>query len=202
MAKDYKAMKEAWVTGLTGSSVADVNSVSLAMPVIYTCSCECMLPMLTMLSIAHPPTLVRPAIAHAFVHPLYARLVSRRFLAQLRSYPRCDHRVLILAVAAQSATSTASSLRFVYYDFIVYQEQRAAPFEQSYHHCNTYSKPSSSKAIRYTLSRIYDDDNLRGHPRCRLPDIPKTLWQGRELGNILDGHGRWVVRFHLRTRLC
>ncbi|KAF2713916.1 GPI-anchored wall transfer protein 1 [Pleomassaria siparia CBS 279.74] len=32
MAKDYKAMKEAWVTGLTGSSVADVNSVSLAMP--------------------------------------------------------------------------------------------------------------------------------------------------------------------------
>jgi hypothetical protein len=33
MAKDYKAMKEAWVTGLTGGSVADVNSVSLAMPV-------------------------------------------------------------------------------------------------------------------------------------------------------------------------
>ncbi|KAH6643066.1 GPI-anchored wall transfer protein 1 [Boeremia exigua] len=30
--KTYKEMKEAWVTGHTGSSVADVNSVSLAMP--------------------------------------------------------------------------------------------------------------------------------------------------------------------------
>ena len=158
--------------------------------------------MLTMLSTAHPPALVCPAIAHASVHSLYAHLVSRRFPAQLRSYPRCDHRVLILAVAAQSATSIASSLHFVYYDPVVYQAQCAAPFEQSYHHGNTCSKPSSSEAIRYTLSRIYDDDNLRGHPRCRLPDIPKTLWQGRELGNILNGHGRWVVRLHLWTRLC
>ncbi|KAI4651590.1 uncharacterized protein J4E79_009070 [Alternaria viburni] len=32
MAKTYKQMKEAWVSGHTGSSVADVNSVSLAMP--------------------------------------------------------------------------------------------------------------------------------------------------------------------------
>ncbi|KAF2128011.1 GPI-anchored wall transfer protein 1 [Dothidotthia symphoricarpi CBS 119687] len=32
MAKTYKEMKEAWVSGHTGSSVADVNSVSLAMP--------------------------------------------------------------------------------------------------------------------------------------------------------------------------
>jgi hypothetical protein len=36
MAKTYKEMKEAWVSGHTGSSVADVNSVSLAMPVPYT----------------------------------------------------------------------------------------------------------------------------------------------------------------------
>jgi phosphatidylinositol glycan class W len=36
MAKTYKQMKEAWVSGHTGSSVADVNSVSLAMPVQYT----------------------------------------------------------------------------------------------------------------------------------------------------------------------
>jgi hypothetical protein len=36
MAKTYKQMKEAWVSGHTGSSVADVNSVSLAMPVPYT----------------------------------------------------------------------------------------------------------------------------------------------------------------------
>jgi len=35
-AKTYKEMKEAWVTGHTGGSVADVNSVSLAMPVPYT----------------------------------------------------------------------------------------------------------------------------------------------------------------------
>lgn len=34
--KTYKEMKEAWVTGHTGSSVADVNSVALAMPVPYT----------------------------------------------------------------------------------------------------------------------------------------------------------------------
>lgn len=34
--KSYKEMKEAWVTGHTGGSVADVNSVSLAMPVLYT----------------------------------------------------------------------------------------------------------------------------------------------------------------------
>lgn len=34
--KTYKEMKEAWVTGHTGGSVADVNSVSLAMPVPYT----------------------------------------------------------------------------------------------------------------------------------------------------------------------
>jgi hypothetical protein len=34
--KSYKDMKEAWVTGHTGSSVADVNSVSLAMPVPNT----------------------------------------------------------------------------------------------------------------------------------------------------------------------
>ncbi len=34
--KTYKELKEAWVTGHTGSSVADVNSVSLAMPVPYT----------------------------------------------------------------------------------------------------------------------------------------------------------------------
>ena len=33
MAEDYKKLKHDWVTGLTGSSVADVNSVSLAMPV-------------------------------------------------------------------------------------------------------------------------------------------------------------------------
>ncbi|EUC47776.1 hypothetical protein COCMIDRAFT_34688 [Bipolaris oryzae ATCC 44560] len=32
MAKTYKQMKEAWVSGHTGSSVADVNIVSLAMP--------------------------------------------------------------------------------------------------------------------------------------------------------------------------
>ncbi|EAT78400.1 hypothetical protein SNOG_14163 [Parastagonospora nodorum SN15] len=32
MAKTYKQLKEAWVSGHTGSSVADVNSVSLAMP--------------------------------------------------------------------------------------------------------------------------------------------------------------------------
>lgn len=32
-AKTYKEMKEAWVTGHTGGSVADVNTVSLAMPV-------------------------------------------------------------------------------------------------------------------------------------------------------------------------
>ncbi|KAH9863926.1 hypothetical protein J1614_009859 [Plenodomus biglobosus] len=32
MAKTYKELKEAWVSGHTGSSVADVNSVSLAMP--------------------------------------------------------------------------------------------------------------------------------------------------------------------------
>jgi hypothetical protein len=36
MAKTYKQLKEAWVSGHTGSSVADVNSVSLAMPVPYT----------------------------------------------------------------------------------------------------------------------------------------------------------------------
>lgn len=36
MARTYKQMKEAWVSGHTGSSVADVNSVSLAMPVPYT----------------------------------------------------------------------------------------------------------------------------------------------------------------------
>lgn len=35
-AKTYKEMKEAWVTGHTGSSIADVNSVSLAMPVPST----------------------------------------------------------------------------------------------------------------------------------------------------------------------
>lgn len=34
--KTYKELKEAWVTGHTGSSVADVNSVSLAMPVPHT----------------------------------------------------------------------------------------------------------------------------------------------------------------------
>ena len=34
--KTYKELKEAWVTGHTGSSVADVNNVSLAMPVPYT----------------------------------------------------------------------------------------------------------------------------------------------------------------------
>jgi hypothetical protein len=134
--------------------------------------------MLTMLSIAHPPALVRPAIAHASVHPLYARVVSSRFPAQLRSYSRCDHRVLILAMAAQFATSTASSLHFAYYNPIVYQAQRATPSEQSYYHRNTHPKPTSSEAIRYTLSWIYDDDNLRGHSRCRLPDIPKTLRQG------------------------
>ncbi|KAL6708810.1 Glucosaminyl phosphatidylinositol (GlcN-PI) nositol acylation protein [Coniothyrium glycines] len=32
MAKTYKELKEAWVSGHTGSSVSDVNSVSLAMP--------------------------------------------------------------------------------------------------------------------------------------------------------------------------
>lgn len=37
--RSYKEMKEAWVTGHTGGSVADVNSVSLAMPVPYT-SCK------------------------------------------------------------------------------------------------------------------------------------------------------------------
>ena len=36
MAKTYKQMKEAWVSGHTGSSVADVNIVSLAMPVPCT----------------------------------------------------------------------------------------------------------------------------------------------------------------------
>jgi len=36
MVKTYKEQKEAWVSGHTGSSVADVNSVSLAMPVQYT----------------------------------------------------------------------------------------------------------------------------------------------------------------------
>jgi hypothetical protein len=36
MTKTYKQLKEAWVSGHTGSSVADVNSVSLAMPVPYT----------------------------------------------------------------------------------------------------------------------------------------------------------------------
>jgi hypothetical protein len=34
--KSYKEQKEAWVSGHMGGSVADVNSVSLAMPVPYT----------------------------------------------------------------------------------------------------------------------------------------------------------------------
>jgi hypothetical protein len=35
-AKSYKQEKEAWVSGHMGGSVADVNSVSFAMPVPYT----------------------------------------------------------------------------------------------------------------------------------------------------------------------
>jgi phosphatidylinositol glycan class W len=36
MAKDYKQLKMEHVSGLTGSSLFDINSVSLAMPVPYT----------------------------------------------------------------------------------------------------------------------------------------------------------------------
>jgi hypothetical protein len=35
MAKDYKQLKMEHVSGRTGSSLSDVNSVSLAMPVPY-----------------------------------------------------------------------------------------------------------------------------------------------------------------------
>jgi hypothetical protein len=35
MAKDYKQLKMEHVSGLTGSSLSDFNSVSLAMPVPY-----------------------------------------------------------------------------------------------------------------------------------------------------------------------
>ncbi len=35
-AKSYRDQKVEWVSGHTGSSVADVNNVSLAMPVPYT----------------------------------------------------------------------------------------------------------------------------------------------------------------------
>jgi hypothetical protein len=35
MAKDYKQLKTEHVSGLTGSSLFDINSVSLAMPVPY-----------------------------------------------------------------------------------------------------------------------------------------------------------------------
>lgn len=36
MAKDYKQLKMEHVSGLTGSSLFDINSVSLAMPVLCT----------------------------------------------------------------------------------------------------------------------------------------------------------------------
>lgn len=67
MAKDYKQLKTQHVSGHVGSSLSDINSVSLAMPVPYMTRPRMRQPVLTPLTVDNS-TVVRLAIAHAPVY--------------------------------------------------------------------------------------------------------------------------------------
>lgn len=79
MEKDYKQLKTEHVSGHTGSSLFDINSVSLAMPVPYMAQqnalcCTDYIP-------ADTPALVCPSIAYAPILAVYAWRLLRRFPA-------------------------------------------------------------------------------------------------------------------------
>ena len=95
------------MSGHTGSSVADVNSVSLAMPVPYT------RPRFTRCAFADPRitaehiSLVCNTVAHAYLHALYIPRDLCRLLAQLRSNAVCDDRLLVVTMGSEHV-ATAS----------------------------------------------------------------------------------------------
>jgi hypothetical protein len=108
MAKTYKEMKEAWVTGHTGGSVADVNSVSLAMPVPYTTYNPYGKLLLTMYAVEYS-TLVRDTATVAIVYTVHVCCLLRRFSAQLHRYVMRNHHLLVLAMDIELPLVTACS---------------------------------------------------------------------------------------------
>ena len=69
MAKNYKAMKEAFVSNHTGSSVSEINYVTLVAPVLHTFKHE-KIPLLITLLIVHGVVVVSSSIATTPVHSL------------------------------------------------------------------------------------------------------------------------------------
>ena len=69
MAKNYKAMKEAFVSNHTGSSVLEINYVTLVAPVLHTFKHE-KIPLLITLLIVHGAVVVSSSIATTPVHSL------------------------------------------------------------------------------------------------------------------------------------
>ena len=106
--KTYKELKEAWVTGHTGGSVADVNSVSLAMPVLYTLFKIVQRAQLTVTPAEHF-FVVCLAAAASIVHTIHACRLLRRFSAQLRCYTMRNDHLLLFALDSQFSSATSSS---------------------------------------------------------------------------------------------
>lgn len=69
MAKNYKAMKEAFVSNHTGSSVSEINYVTLVAPVLHTFEHE-RIPLLITLLIVHGVVVVSSSIATTPIHSL------------------------------------------------------------------------------------------------------------------------------------
>lgn len=78
MVRYDKAAKESHVSGWTGSSVADVNSVSLAMPVCEPQETTVLLSMLTLDLTARYFPLVGPPVSQSHIHTLHTFRYLRR----------------------------------------------------------------------------------------------------------------------------
>lgn len=110
MAKDYKQLKTQHVSGHVGSSLSDINSVSLSMPVPYLHHPLMRPPKLTVRTAVDDPLMVGTPIAYASVHTIHRKRFLHRSATELRHNARCDDGVLIFAMASQFLVARTSSL--------------------------------------------------------------------------------------------
>jgi hypothetical protein len=109
MANDYKQLKTQHVSGHVGSSLFDINSVSLSMPVPYMTHPSVALPRLIVRVIVDHSSMVGSASAHASVHTIHRERLLHRSPTELRHYARGDDRVFVLAMALEHLVGDSSN---------------------------------------------------------------------------------------------
>ena len=100
MVKYDKQAKVNFVSGLTGSSVSDINSVSLALPVRLP---NCQSTQADHYIAARCLPLVGPPVAPATLYTLHQGRPLRRYPSQLRRRPLRNHNLRPIIMALQLA---------------------------------------------------------------------------------------------------